>query len=469
MASPRISVLVPTRNRPAEAVRTIRSILRQDVDAPFEVVVAENSNDGGAAEDLRREFAGDARVRLHRTGGLAQDENWEAALSAAEGEYVTVVPDKCVLRRSALSTALRGCEAHGCSIAAWAITSYYPTSAPHRVTAAPPWGPPRVMTTREVAASFVREPAWEGVYLPVPHSALFQRSLAERARQGPGGALFLPVAADCTAAFQLLALSDRILMIDSALTVYERRPGGVLASLLRGDAQGQAIEARVPSSQLRPYEELPFPHRTAVNLTLRDYERIQHLYPERLPAFEPWLPGYLGAMIRDTMRVEVGATTRAEHVRQVRETLARLSAGDLSAVEAYCRTRWGLRLDVLDPPSAPQGEPVPFVSPLDLLEWEDRRADYLVGLECRRWELRQACAEKEQVIQELAAACAARDQEIKSLAAAAQERLALIEQLHASLAPAPPAAALPSVPIQSVQGGVLSTVWRWARGTRAAG
>ena len=73
------------------------------------------------------------------------------------------------------------------------------------------------------------------------------------------------------------------------------------------------------------------------------------------------------------------------------------------------------------------------------------------------------------MIRELAAACSARDQEIQSLAAAAQERLALIEELHASLAPAPPAAAAPSVPLQSGPGVVLSTLRRWVRGIRADG
>ena len=114
MPTPRISVLLPTRNRPAQATLSIRSALRQDVTAPFEVVVAENYDDDTPAQALRREFTGDGRVRVIRTGGLALDENWEAALAAADGEYLMLISDKCLLRRSALSRMLDACEAQDC-------------------------------------------------------------------------------------------------------------------------------------------------------------------------------------------------------------------------------------------------------------------------------------------------------------------------------------------------------------------
>ena len=81
---------------------------------PFEVVVAENHDDDTPTQVLRHEFTGDARVRVIRTGDLALDENWEAAHAAADGEYLMLISDKCLLRRSALSRMLHACEAHNC-------------------------------------------------------------------------------------------------------------------------------------------------------------------------------------------------------------------------------------------------------------------------------------------------------------------------------------------------------------------
>ena len=384
-----ISVLLPTRNRPADAARTIRSILRQDVSAPFEVVVTENSDEGGAVDDLRREFADEPRVRLHRTGGLALDENWEAALSAADGEYLILTGDKVPLRRHALSTALGACERHACLVAGWRLTGFVDEVSPSRLFAFAGSDAQRVVGTTDLVAAFIREPEWahrQGFHLPIGLGAvLFHHSLARAARQGPAGALFVPLAPDYTSIFQLLALTDRLVLIDQSLSIYTCRASGAAASVLRNDAQGRAVEARLPASERRPMEHFPFPYRTMVNLVLDDYERIQRLYPARLPRLDLWLPGYFGTVLSEALvfRRLVGLEAD-EEIQRLRETVSRLPAVEQAAIDAYCEERYGVRLEAAGTLGL-LGEPVDFKSAWDLLEWEERG-----GTTSRSWRRRRA-------------------------------------------------------------------------------
>src|SRR5271154_5705660 len=53
---PRVSVLIPTKNRSADLVMAIRSVLAQSV-LPMEVLVADQSSDDGGRKLVQAEFA----------------------------------------------------------------------------------------------------------------------------------------------------------------------------------------------------------------------------------------------------------------------------------------------------------------------------------------------------------------------------------------------------------------------------
>lgn len=96
----RVSVLIPTWRRPAELVRGLSSLARQD-HAPEEVVVVGREGDAETWSALEAFAAGEGSqvslraVRVSATGVVA---SLNAGLAAAGGELVVVTDDDTVLR-----------------------------------------------------------------------------------------------------------------------------------------------------------------------------------------------------------------------------------------------------------------------------------------------------------------------------------------------------------------------------------
>lgn len=89
--SPRFSVLLPTRNGGAFIADCIHSVLHQDFDS-FELVVSDNANDDATPAVL----AGISNARLkvvRQPVKLPVQENWNAALAAAQGDYFLMLGD----------------------------------------------------------------------------------------------------------------------------------------------------------------------------------------------------------------------------------------------------------------------------------------------------------------------------------------------------------------------------------------
>ncbi|MFB2551944.1 glycosyltransferase family 2 protein [Ensifer soli] len=94
MTHPRLSICVPSRNRPKTFQETIRSLvsnLRFDV----EFVFTDNSDDPAPMNDFMREVARDPRVVWQPSTGatLSMMRNWERCVSGATGDWVIVIGD----------------------------------------------------------------------------------------------------------------------------------------------------------------------------------------------------------------------------------------------------------------------------------------------------------------------------------------------------------------------------------------
>ena len=372
-----------------------------------------------------------------RTGGLAIDENWEAVLSEAEGDYLLLVSDKCLLRRFALAVGLAACEEHGSPLSSGWLTHLTGDDPPLRLETRHGSGVHRVVRTKDVAAAFARGPlnlTRLGFWLPLPYATMFHRSLAEAARNGPAGALFIPITPDSTSAYQFLALTDHYVQIDYGVAIYRGGEPGNVVSLARDDAIVRALEARVPKAGVLLNAQLPFPYPTFVNYMLRDYHLVQHFYPERLPPLDLSLPAYLAAVICDTQSMPAFGGDVREHSRRLQRVLADISSAARAAIEAHLREVG--RAEWLNGPGAipPMGETVAFMSSGDVLDWEEQGGEYLRRQEHQLRAQATEWHEKERAIQTLARACEEKAREIESLGRVAAERLALLEWLHAEAA-----------------------------------
>jgi hypothetical protein len=94
MPEPTLSICVPSRNRQAYFQETVKSLLvstRDDV----EFIFADNSDDPSIMDGFMQSFAGDRRIRyLPSTGTpLSMMDNWERALCATTGRFVSFIGD----------------------------------------------------------------------------------------------------------------------------------------------------------------------------------------------------------------------------------------------------------------------------------------------------------------------------------------------------------------------------------------
>ncbi len=93
MASPKVTVLIVTYNRPKLIGKAIESALTQTL-GEWELLIVDDSADNATAESVAPYCAADARIRyIHRTvrGTIAQASN--AGLKEAKGEYVAILDD----------------------------------------------------------------------------------------------------------------------------------------------------------------------------------------------------------------------------------------------------------------------------------------------------------------------------------------------------------------------------------------
>jgi Glycosyl transferase family 2 len=91
MASPRFSVVIPTREGVSTLAATLRTCLDQEFD-DYEIVVCDNFS-SPATREVVDGFASPRIKYLRSPRPLAMSSNWELAVAHAAGEYITVLGD----------------------------------------------------------------------------------------------------------------------------------------------------------------------------------------------------------------------------------------------------------------------------------------------------------------------------------------------------------------------------------------
>jgi GT2 family glycosyltransferase len=106
----RFSVIVPTRGRPALAAGCVRAALAQADPPPFELVVADQSDDGATREAVEGVAAGDSRVRVLRVLGRGRSRALNAGIRAAQAAWIVVTDDDCRPAPDWLATLARAVD-----------------------------------------------------------------------------------------------------------------------------------------------------------------------------------------------------------------------------------------------------------------------------------------------------------------------------------------------------------------------
>lgn len=127
---PKFSLVLPTKNRPNLAEKTISSVIAQNFQ-DWDLVVVDN---GDTPLPLDSSWRSDPRIRVHRTGGLIMCDNWQAGYEQAKGDYVFLIEDKMVLFPESLEVLHEVFLANNCDYCTFAIatdtTSFRSADAP---------------------------------------------------------------------------------------------------------------------------------------------------------------------------------------------------------------------------------------------------------------------------------------------------------------------------------------------------
>ena len=214
---PLFSIVIPTRDR----TRTLRACLRTAVaaaDDATEIVVHDNSTVEGA--DRVVADVGDARVRHVRVRDLAMTENWDAAVRAAEGAWVTVLGDDDGLMPFAVRAARAAADATGAEVIAWRKARY---CWPDRDRDAdklrlPAPAPAAWVDGRDQLAQVLRDPRHRYGDLPMLYNAFVARSALDRIRR-PDGRLLASRSPDVYSGAAIALTTPRFLRVGLPLSV----------------------------------------------------------------------------------------------------------------------------------------------------------------------------------------------------------------------------------------------------------
>ena len=229
-----MTVCIPTRGRGAWIVPTLRSLRRLDHDS-FEVVVADQSSDGGCAEAFREEVGRDPRFSYVRSATSGRSANCNQGLARARGDLLVFTDDDCEVPRDWLSAMERSFALH--PQAAMICAGIVP--APHDAGASfTTYYAPRTARLHRSAWLAHRVGAIGGANLAVRVSALRRVGGFDEVL-GVGAPL--RSAEDVDLAYRLLRQGCGVLELpEPAVTHHELAPMGAAArALLRGYAFGQ--------------------------------------------------------------------------------------------------------------------------------------------------------------------------------------------------------------------------------------
>lgn len=330
--APVLSICVPSRNRQATFLQTIRDLLasgRQDV----EFVLADNSDDGTIAETFMATVI-DPRVTFLPSLGrpLPMQDNWERTMRASSGEWVVFIGDDDYVDPgiadilAEIDRCRPGVEAVG-----WSRLSFkWPDYRPFTGNACVALGNTATLTPREAQMRALFQ--WQGAK-PVPkvafsayHGAVRRRAM-DRIRDRFSGRYFEHPTVDFDCSAKLLLTAGEFVYVDRSLSVLGATAKSNSSAVGRYDRVGEINDALLPGEGT--CFEVPgfaFTNRLGVAasiLSMLNWFTTRYGLP-----LEGWQENFVKALAIDCGKAE----DRASFDRHV--------AACLSAVEAFEGGRW---------------------------------------------------------------------------------------------------------------------------------
>lgn len=198
--NPIISVVIPTLNRPEFSRIAVESVLRQEGNYNFEIILSNNGGGKQTFEMFNTDIYKD-KIRYVETAIiLPMTEHWEWASRFALGKYLMILPDRRLLRQGALKkliTAMENnleCDAC-CCCDEWLYSS-------GRVVSTKTFEVDVILSTKKILRDFENGIVDRNI-LPLGLNSIIRRDFIEKYRMKQG-LYFEPIAPDYRSAFNFL-------------------------------------------------------------------------------------------------------------------------------------------------------------------------------------------------------------------------------------------------------------------------
>ena len=222
MASPLVSVIVPTRERVKTLAYTLATALDQQSE-DFEVVVSDNASEDGTEELVRG--IDDSRLRYFQTSHrLSMCDNYEFALEQARGDYVIFVGDDDAVMPGGIDFLLSRLGARNDLIThMWPLHIYdWPgEGSPPKIAQLSPQGEEAVLDLKAMARSVMRLGGWRYYRLPSPYHCAVPRSILDSIRTRTGR-VFHSTQPDVFTAMAIPAFADIAVRLGRTVTLHGR-------------------------------------------------------------------------------------------------------------------------------------------------------------------------------------------------------------------------------------------------------
>ncbi len=236
---PRITVVVPTRERFETLHWAIKTCVTQDYDN-LEILISDNASEDSTREVI--EAYDDSRIRYLNPGRrLGMSEHWEFALSHVTSGFVAVIGDDDGLMPEAVRE-IAPLLVEDVPLV-WPIQQYFwPTFGPDLANSVvlPLKQPAKVHELRstETVSLVLREPSRYPL-LPSPYFGIVPATALERIRKR-SGTVFHSITPDIYAGFAIASVCDRYLYTDRSYSVAGQSRHSNGASQLSGQGESKA-------------------------------------------------------------------------------------------------------------------------------------------------------------------------------------------------------------------------------------
>jgi glycosyltransferase involved in cell wall biosynthesis len=225
-ARPLISVVVPTRDRP-ETLRSCLAGLGHHKSPRIEIVVQDNCSGPETEEVVKAAQKRDPRIRYERAPyPTSQRHNFELGLSAAKGDYLTIIGDDDGFCLGSLDWLADRLQKEPADAVRWNLVHYvWPTLSSDgegfvRVYASHCYGGWRYGSPEDIAASTLAAKnagSWDNVLI---YHGMISRGVYDRMRAKTEGIFFFFPFIDIWAHNLIAFHCERLLQIDNPVSIY---------------------------------------------------------------------------------------------------------------------------------------------------------------------------------------------------------------------------------------------------------